>query len=76
MTEETPYEHKWRPIKEPAKRLPLKKRNPDAIYNWTYDRRPIDKGLFQDFEDQGEKLREFANPKEAGKNLEYWDEEE
>ena len=76
MTEETPFEKKWRPIRLPKNRLPAKKRDPEAVYNWSYDRRPIDKGLFQDFEDQGEKLREYENPAEAAKDLEYWEEEE
>lgn len=46
LTNDTPFENKWRPIVPFTKKAPLAKRNKDAIYNYVYDIRPVITGLF------------------------------
>jgi len=52
MTEDAPFEKKWRPILPYEKRVPASKQNPDAKYNWTYDKRPLSMELFLGIEEQ------------------------
>ena len=76
LSNDTPFELKWAPIKPHKNRKPIEKRDPEDIYQFVYDRRIVDRGLFQDFEDQGEKLRAFPNPDEATKQEQFWLEEQ
>jgi hypothetical protein len=76
MTYDTPFESEWRPIKQVGKRVPEKKVKATEPIAYTFDRRPIDYGVFVDFEDHGDKYLEFKSPEEANKHLEFWKEEQ
>lgn len=54
MTGDTPFEKKWENIVPHNKREKPDDRDPEKIYDYVYDRRLVDRGLFADFEDQGE----------------------
>lgn len=60
FTADTPFEYKgWEKIKKFKDRKPLHKRDEEDQFNYVYDKRVVIRGLFQDFEDQGEELYKF-----------------
>ena len=75
LTKDTPFENKWETIVPWDQRKPVAKRDPEERLKYTYDRRPVDRGLFRLFEDQGEKLREFETPNDAAQDAKFWQEE-
>lgn len=56
------------PIEE---KIPEDEKDPEEKYEYIYDRRTIDRGLFEAFQDQGEIFRRFKNPQECAKDIQY-----
>ena len=49
LTNDVYYEQKWKPIVPIEERVPEDEKDPEDKYNYIYDRRTIDRGLFEAF---------------------------
>lgn len=51
LTFDTGYEHRWRPILPALGRPRENLKDPDEKYKFVYDRREVDRDLFEKFQD-------------------------
>ena len=49
LTNDVYYEQKWEPIVPIEERVPEDEKDPEDKYDYIYDRRTIDRGLFEAF---------------------------
>ena len=49
LTSDVYYENKWEPIMPIEERIPEDEKDPEEKYEYIYDRRTIDRGLFEAF---------------------------
>jgi hypothetical protein len=49
-------EKKWDPIVPHTERMPVDQRDPEKVYDHTFDALMVKRGIISDFEDQGEKM--------------------
>ena len=71
MSKDVEFERKWRKIPTNNDRVDISRIDPEFKYNFIYDRRFVDRVLFEAFQDGGEDLYRLP-PKELVQNEEFW----
>lgn len=75
LTAETPYELSWRPLLPYADREKGIQDDPEEASRYVFDRGAVDRGLFEQFQDQGDVLKRFPTTEECTKDKQFWKEE-
>ena len=76
LTNDVPFERKWEPIEPANIRIPESHKDPEDKYDYIYDRRQVDRGLFEAFQDQGDAMRKFRTPADCAADQAFWKEEQ
>ena len=74
LTEDTPHEYIWQPIKKPDVRTPPNEKDPENAYDYVYDRREVDRELLDKLYVQGQNFRKnYKTAAECNADQEFWD---